>query len=90
MPTVTVFVCASGGTTIPNVTLTDTRQVPHCPSGGTWQAITYAEPMGQFDPSQLEPAQLAAAFGAGFVTLGTGLLLAWAVRLIVGAIADRW
>lgn len=87
MATVTVFVCnGGGGTTIPNVTLTDTRPVPHCASGGAWQTVTYAEAAGGFDPADLDPSELAAAFGAGFIVMGTGLVLAWALRAVLRAI----
>lgn len=81
-----VFVCQTqNGTTINNGIglAADARQVPHCPGTGTWQTITYAEPAGAFNPADLDPATLAQAFGSGFVVVSVGLLLAFALRLII-------
>lgn len=91
MPTVVVFVCPGGnGTTIANTSgqlINDGRQVPHCPSGGTWQTVELGGNVSVGD-QPLDHAQLAEAFGAGFVILGIGLVMAFAVRLIVRSVRD--
>ncbi|TJY55757.1 hypothetical protein E4T66_20465 [Sinimarinibacterium sp. CAU 1509] len=61
----------------------DGRGVPHCPSGGTWTLIEYAEPAQAFNPADLDPAILAEAFGAGLVVVGTGMVIAWAIKAVI-------
>ncbi len=54
------------------------------------QAYMDANPPGTggstFDPSQLDTEALAAAWGAGFITMGIGLVIAWAARIVLSAV----
>ena len=92
MATAVVFVCAGvDGQTIDNGRTTsglsaDLRQVPHCPSGGTWTVIEYVDP-STLDTT-LDLNQLSMAFGSGFSVVGVGLLLAFAVRVVVRSVRD--
>lgn len=45
---------------------------------------------GAFDISVLDPASLASAFGAGFLLVGTVLIVAIPARLIVDQIRRQW
>lgn len=81
MPSATVFVCPPEFVSTVQSGATD---LPACATGeGQWQTVLLAEP---FDPSTLNSAELAGAFGAGFVVLGTGLAIAWAARILVSAV----
>lgn len=95
MSTAYVFICpGQNGITIANAPSGslggggDSRLVPHCPSGGSWQLITYADPVAPFDPAQIDPAELGAAFAAGFIVVATGLLISWPIRLVIKAFND--
>lgn len=74
---------------------------PTCSGGGYWIDTTdlaTSDPITktdveqmvdaymQFQIDQLDPAILAQAFGAGFITLGTGLIIVMAIRLVVHAV----
>lgn len=85
MPATTVFVCPPEFvTTVPS----GGTDLPACATGeGQWQTVLLAEP---FDPATLNSAELAAAFGAGFVVLGTGLAIAWAARFFIAAIRSAF
>lgn len=50
---------------------------------GAWTLVPVPEP---FDPSQLDPALLAEAFGAGFTIVGTCWLAGWACRQLLNMI----
>lgn len=58
--------------------------VPMC-SDGVWQVLEVVAPVNMDD---FDPAAAGSAFGAGFLILGTGLILAFAVRLIVRFVRD--
>ncbi|PKM24725.1 MAG: hypothetical protein CVV09_15160 [Gammaproteobacteria bacterium HGW-Gammaproteobacteria-13] len=51
---------------------------PQC--SGAWVLVHAPEP---FDPSQLDPAQLAAAFGVGFTLVATVLLIGIGAKAIL-------
>lgn len=55
-------------------------------TASTWEVITFAEPANSFDPAALDPATLATAFSAGFISLGGGLLVIAAGRAVLRAI----
>lgn len=77
--------------------------VAHCPEtattgstvdpGGNFYAHC-SEPLvnvlvnAPFDSASIDPATASAAFGAGFVALGIGILMARAIRLIVHFVRD--
>lgn len=75
-----VYTCTEGdqGTYSPWLGMS----APTCSSGGSWVDIDVNAYEG-FDPSDLNPAHASAAFGSGFVLLGTGMVLAFAIKLIV-------
>lgn len=85
-----VYTCEPGnaGTETANSGLAgQTDPVPTCSDGGAWvESNQLYQDAFAFQVSQLDPAILAAAFGAGLVTLGTGLLIVWAMRLILSAV----
>lgn len=90
-----LFTCAGQGETIPNGRSTsglsaDQRLVPHCPDGGQWQAITIHPEvvLEPGDSAALDLVALGEAFGAGFLFMGTGLLMAMAVRFVVKMVRD--
>lgn len=58
--------------------------VPQC-ADGSWQVLEVAAPVNMDD---FDPAAAGSAFGAGFLILGTGLILAFAIRLIVRFVRD--
>lgn len=58
---------------------------PNCPSA-TWTEVHYVEPVNSFDPATLDAEILAQAFAVGFIVMGTGLLMAWAVRMIISLV----
>lgn len=86
MATAVAFVCAGAdGVLIPNGRTTsglsaDNRDVPHCPSGGTWQVIEYQPPM---DMEALDLEALGLSYTAGFGVLGTGLALVLGARVLL-------
>lgn len=85
MPAAIVWTCNQGGATA-NENLMGTVQRPTCPQGeGSYQAIVVSEP---FDVADLNPADLSAAFGAGFTVVGIACLIAIPVRAIVRAVRD--
>ena len=87
MATVTVFVCPDSQTQVTAIGLTG-RYAGTCSAGqGAWQSVELAEP---WDPTTLNSSELAAAFGAGFIVLGTGLAIAWAARFFVSAIRSAF
>lgn len=55
-----------------------TGSTPQC--SGAW---TLVQAPDQFDPSTLDPASLAQAFGVGFVVIGTPLAAIFAARAIL-------
>lgn len=62
---------------------------PTC--SGTWRLNIDASGIpGAFDISVLDPASLASAFGAGFLLVGTVLVVAIPARLIVEQIRRQW
>ena len=64
-----------------------TEPVPTCDGGWQWMdSAELAQEGLAFSVSQLDPAVLGAAFAAGFVTLGTGLLIVGAGRLVLTAV----
>jgi hypothetical protein len=72
--TLSLFVCAPAGQ----------NSDGSCASGqGSWQNVVIAD---AFDPMALSGDELSGAFGAGFVVLATGLVIAWAAKQIVLAI----
>lgn len=52
-----------------------------CQDGGGVAVSWLVTP--SFDPSQLDPELLAAAFAAGFTVVGTGLLIGIGVRMLL-------
>ena len=56
---------------------------------GLWRVGDLAAIPGAFDPSQLDPAQLAAAFGAGFLAIWAPVLAAWGARVLIRFISGR-
>lgn len=67
-----------------------TQPVPTCDGG--WTYVEATELVGEamtFHVSQLDPAVLGAAFAAGFITLGTGLLIVGSGRIVLSAIRSR-
>ena len=76
-----VWTCTNGGTTAAEL---GGAQRPTCPAGnGSYQAIqTAGEP---FDIETLNPDDLAAAFGAGFTVMATGLVIVQAARALLSA-----
>ncbi|MCK5770835.1 hypothetical protein [Algiphilus sp.] len=74
------YTCTEGdeGTTTVNLG----RTVPTCSSGGAWVDI-YAPGTAA---AELDPTVAAAAFGAGFVLIATGMVIVTAGRMIVDAI----
>jgi hypothetical protein len=52
-----------------------------CSSG--WQLENAVGYPSTFDISMLDPATLANAFGAGFIFVGSLLLLGWSVRVLL-------
>lgn len=82
MATVTVFTC-NGATSVNTVALS-TQQYGTCQNGqGSWKLVQIQEP---FDPSTLNSAQLASAYGAAFVVMATGLVIIWSAKMIIKAI----
>lgn len=74
MSTLSLFVCSPAGQNSDGT----------CASGqGSWQNVVIAD---AFDPMALSAEELSGAFGAGFLVLGTGLVIAWAAKQIVKAI----
>ncbi len=94
MPSAYVFTCpGQNGTTIPNGIglAADGRLVPHCPSGGTWTAITYAEEVPQFDAaawiqSPQGQQQFGGHFAAGFTLVAVAYVIGWGVRSLLSFI----
>jgi hypothetical protein len=85
MATVSIFVCPGANQSTSTVTLS-TSNYGTCTQGqGRWQNVVIAEP---FDPSLLNGAELAGAFGVGFTMFATGLVIVWAARMVIGAIRD--
>ncbi|WP_416199634.1 hypothetical protein [Pseudomonas helleri] len=54
---------------------------PHC--SGAWEAVQVQQP---FDPSQLDPALLAQAFGVGFTLPATFIILSIGIRTLLNFI----
>lgn len=54
-------------------------------NAGTWLQVQTLQPV-PFDPSTLDPAELSAAFGAGFVAVSTLLIAVWAGSMVLEAI----
>lgn len=74
MSTLSLFVCAPAGQ----------NSDGSCASGqGSWQSVTVNEP---FDPASLNAEELTGAFGVGFTTMATLLLIIWAARTILKAV----
>lgn len=71
------FTCTAG-----DEGLDMTGTVPTCASGGAWVDI-YAPGTAA---AELDPTVAAAAFGAGFVLIATGMVIVTAGRMIVDAI----
>lgn len=83
MATVSVWTCPGGAQEVRTVALSS-DQYPTCDSGqGQWQSVVLAEP---FDPSSLNADDLGAAFAAGFIVMGTGLVIVWCARYVLQAI----
>lgn len=83
MSVVTVFVCPAGSVGVTS-SLIGGADVPSCASGqGSWQSVLVAEP---FDPAMLSQPELAGAFSAGFVLMGTGLVIVWAAKQVLRAV----
>lgn len=82
MPAINVFACSEGGSQ--NTVTLSTAKYPTCPDGnGQWQAISVSEP---FSISDLNPSDLAGAYGAGFVVMATGIVIGQACKAIWRAI----
>ena len=83
-----VFVCEPGqeGITQANRGLGATDDLGECQNGSWVESAELIAEGLEFSVAQLDPQVLAAAFAAGFVTVGTGLLIAWAARLILHAV----
>jgi hypothetical protein len=82
MATVTAFVC-NGTTSIRTVNLA-TDQYGTCQSGqGQWKTFEVVEP---FNPANLNSAELSGGYGAGFVVMAIGLVIAWSAKQVVRAI----
>ena len=80
MASVSVYTCPGANQSV------DASGAPICTGGvGQWQQVTLQEP---FDPSSLDSGELGAAFGAGFVVVATGCVIAWGARQLIGAIRD--
>lgn len=60
---------------------------PTCTSGGAWVEV-HVGAAQDFDVADLDPEVATAAFGAGFVMLGTALVIVWAARAIIRAIRE--
>lgn len=61
---------------------------PTCSSGGAWVQVE-AYSGAEFDPSTFDQAKAAAAMGAGFSLMGTGMCIAWAVAVLVNRVTRR-
>lgn len=57
---------------------------------GLWRVGDLAAIPGAFDPSQLDPAMLGGAFGAGFLLLWTPVLAAWGAGVLLRFISRRF
>ena len=81
-----IFVCAGAASIGTNL---DGSQSPTCEAGqgrfATAAELMTAEP---FDPASLNPADIYSAFGAGFIVMGTGLVLAMGVRFVVNMVKE--
>lgn len=82
MARVWVFQCSEGRVTY-TVTLSQNQYGACANAKGSWIEIDSVAP---FDPSQLDPVELAEAWAAGFVVVGVGLVLAIPFRLLLKAI----
>lgn len=87
MTAATVFVCPPESVGIEKPILSSIERPTCAADEGQWQTVLLAEP---FDPSQLQSSELAGAFGAGFLVMGTGLAIAWAARILVAAVRDAF
>jgi hypothetical protein len=76
-----VFVCPGGAEQIG--TDGSGNQYASCTSGqGSYQNVVIETP---WDPSQLNEAELASAFSAGFVVMGVGLVMIGAAKSVLKA-----
>lgn len=82
-----IFTCTDGQQGIRNPGVSD--PYPTCASGGAWLEVDISAYEG-FDPSSIDGGHATAAFGAGFVIVGTGMVLAFAVKVIVNAVRGLW
>jgi hypothetical protein len=79
MSTVSVYVCPGANQTVDPLT-----GAPECTGGaGSWQQVTLVDP---FDPATLNTSDLAGAYGAGFVVMGSGMAVVLGAAFVLNAI----
>lgn len=67
-----------------------TDPVPTCDGGWQWiESIDLVETAQDFQISNLDPAILAQAFGAGFIVMGTAFVIGVSVREVLRMISGR-
>lgn len=79
-----VYTCPSAGqgeAVVSTGFLTSAR-VPSCSAGGAWIQLSDSTAV----VAELNHEDLAEAWGAGFVVMGIGLLLAWSMRAVIGLV----
>jgi hypothetical protein len=61
---------------------------PSCTPASSAAWVEAENTQTAWTPADLEVTQLQAAFAAGFIVMGTGLVIAWAARFVLQAIRE--
>lgn len=78
-----VYVCNGTRTEVTNIDGTESARCSPAGDGAWTQVESLSVP---FDPASLSPETLSEAFGAGFISMASLLIVIWAAKLLVETI----